>query len=110
MDVADFDFELPPGAIAQRPAPRGTARLMTLDRRTGAVAHRSVADLPSLLFPGDVLVLNDTKVIPARLFGTDEIGRRTEFLLVERVPGREKREEKTSEKVEEGEKENEEAG
>ena len=101
MDVADFDFELPPEAIAQRPAPRGTGRLMSLDRRTGAVAHRSVADLPSLLRPGDVLVLNDTKVIPARIFGTDEKGRRTEFLLVERI----RREERISEKVEEGEKE-----
>ncbi len=85
MDVADFDFELPPGSIAQRPAPRGTARLMTLARATGAFAHRSVADLPSLLLSGDVLVLNDTKVIPARLFGTDENGWRTEFLLVERI-------------------------
>ncbi|HVO50921.1 MAG TPA: tRNA preQ1(34) S-adenosylmethionine ribosyltransferase-isomerase QueA [Thermoanaerobaculia bacterium] len=86
MDVADFDFELPPEAIAQRPAPRGTARLLTLDRATGAIGHRSIADLPALLRPGDVLVLNDTKVIPARIFGTDERGRRTEFLLVERVP------------------------
>ena len=84
MDVADFDFELPPEAIAQRPAPRGTARLMTLDRATGAFAHRSVADLPGVLRAGDVLVLNDTKVIPARIFGTDEKGRRTEFLLVQR--------------------------
>jgi S-adenosylmethionine:tRNA ribosyltransferase-isomerase len=85
MDVADFDFGLPPESIAQRPAPRGTARLMTLDRRTGAFAHRAVADLPSLLRAGDVLVLNDTKVIPARLFGTDEKGRRTEFLLVSKI-------------------------
>ena len=84
MDVSDFDFDLPPAAIAQRPAPRGTARLLTLDRATGAVQHRSVADLPGLLRPGDVLVVNDTKVIPARVFGTDELGRRTEFLLVER--------------------------
>ncbi len=99
MDVADFDFELPLEAIAQRPAPRGTARLMTLDRATGALAHRSLADLPGLLRAGDVLVLNDTKVIPARIFGTDEKGRRTEFLLVERT----RREEKISEKVEEGE-------
>jgi S-adenosylmethionine:tRNA ribosyltransferase-isomerase len=85
MDVADFDFVLPPESIAQRPAPRGTARLLTLDRVTGAFAHRSVADLPSLLLPGDVLVLNDTKVIPARIFGTDEKGRRTEFLLVSKI-------------------------
>jgi S-adenosylmethionine:tRNA ribosyltransferase-isomerase len=86
MDVADFDFALPPEAIAQRPVPRGTARLMTLDRVTGALAHRSVADFPSLLWPGDVLVLNDTKVIPARIFGTDEEGRRTEFRLVSKIP------------------------
>ena len=85
MDVADFDFVLPPASIAQRPAPRGTARLMTLDRRTGAFAHRFVADLPSLLLPGDVLVLNDTKVIPARIFGKDEKGRRIEFLLVSKI-------------------------
>jgi S-adenosylmethionine:tRNA ribosyltransferase-isomerase len=87
MDVADFDFELPPAAIAQRPAPRGTAHLLTLDRATGAIAHRGVADLPELLRAGDVLVVNDTKVIPARVFGTDEQGKRTEFLLVERIQG-----------------------
>ncbi len=89
MDVADFDFALPLEAIAQRPAPRGTARLMTLDRATGAFAHRSLADLPSLLRAGDVLVLNDTRVIPARIFGADEQGRRTEFLLVEKIRGEE---------------------
>ncbi len=87
MDVSDFDFVLPPDAIAQRPAPRGTARLMTLDRTTGAVAHGTVADLPTLLRAGDLFVVNDTKVIPARIFGTDEKGRRTEFLLVERDQG-----------------------
>ena len=91
MDVASFDFLLPPGSIAQRPAPRGTARLLTLDRATGTFAHRTVADLPSLLCAGDVLVLNDTKVIPARIFGTDERGRRTEFLLVEKDRGEEPR-------------------
>jgi S-adenosylmethionine:tRNA ribosyltransferase-isomerase len=87
MDVVDFDFTLPPEAIAQRPAPRGTARLMTLDRVTGVFGNRFVGDFPGLLHAGDVLVLNDTKVIPARIFGTDEKGRRTEFLLVERVRG-----------------------
>jgi S-adenosylmethionine:tRNA ribosyltransferase-isomerase len=85
MDISDFDFDLLPEFIAQRPAPRGTARLMTLDRATGAIAHRTVADLPRLLRPGDVLVVNDTKVIPARIFGKDEKGKRTEFLLVERI-------------------------
>ena len=87
VNVSDFDFALPPEAIAQRPAPRGTARLMTLDRATGATRHRAIADLPTRLRAGDLLVVNDTKVIPARLFGTDEKGRRTEFLLVERVRG-----------------------
>lgn len=86
MDVSDFDFPLPPEAIAQRPAPRGTARLLSLDRRSGARRHLSIGDLPSLLRDGDVLVLNDTKVIPARLFGTDATGRRTELLLVRRLP------------------------
>ena len=81
MRVSDFDFHLPPEAIAQRPAPRGTARLLALDRTTGEVSHRFVPDLPQLLRPGDLLVLNDTKVLPARLFGVDEEGRRTEFLL-----------------------------
>ena len=85
MNVSDFDFDLPPEAIAQRPAPRGTSRLMTLDRSTGAIGHRSVADLPALLRPGDLLVVNDTRVVPARLFGTDAEGRRTEFLLVEKT-------------------------
>jgi S-adenosylmethionine:tRNA ribosyltransferase-isomerase len=85
VDVSDFDFELPPGSIAQRPVPRGTARLLTLDRQTGVFAHRTIADLPGLLRRGDVLVINDTKVIPARVFGKDEKGRRTEFLLVERI-------------------------
>jgi S-adenosylmethionine:tRNA ribosyltransferase-isomerase len=85
MDVADFDFVLPAESIAQRPSPRGTARLMTLDRATGAFGHRSVGDFPGLLRAGDVLVLNDTKVIPARIFGTDEKGRRTEILLVSKI-------------------------
>ena len=83
MELSDFEFDLPPESIAQRPAPRGTSRLMTLDRATGAVGHRRVSDLPELLRPGDLLVLNDTRVVPARLFGVDEESRRTEFLLVE---------------------------
>ena len=58
---------------------------MTLDRASGAVEHGNVADLPSLLLPGDLLVVNDTRVVPARLFGRDADGRRTEFLLVEKT-------------------------
>ena len=84
MDVGDFDFALPPGSIAQRPAPRGTARLMVLDRRTGARQHRGVGELPELLLPGDVLVVNDTRVIPARLFASTDEGKALELLVVSR--------------------------
>lgn len=68
MLTTDFDFELPETAIAQQPAPRGESRLLLLDR-AGDDRHRYVRDLPRLLRPGDLLVLNNTRVIPARLFG-----------------------------------------
>jgi S-adenosylmethionine:tRNA ribosyltransferase-isomerase len=64
-----FDYALPADRIAQEPRERGTSRLLVLDRDTGATAHRTVADLPSLLEPGDLLVRNDARVIPARLRG-----------------------------------------
>jgi S-adenosylmethionine:tRNA ribosyltransferase-isomerase len=70
MDVLDFDFDLPSELIAQEPpATRESARLLQVGRRTGTIAHRSVADLPDLLRQGDVLVLNNTRVFPARLLG-----------------------------------------
>lgn len=70
LNVDDFDFELPADLVAQQPPPeRGASRLLTLDRATGRVGHRQFADLPSLLQPGDVLVVNDTRVFPARLLG-----------------------------------------
>ena len=89
MLTSDFDFELPPEAIAQHAAPRGESRLLVLDRE-GPERHRRIRDLPALLRPGDLLVLNDTRVIPARLFGrrrtsTGDDGGRIELLLVERV-------------------------
>ena len=69
MKLSDFDFDLPEGLIATRPArPRSSARLLLAE--SGAIADRHVSDLPSILRPGDLLVLNDTKVIPARLTGT----------------------------------------
>lgn len=69
MKLSDFDFDLPPGLIATRPArPRTSARLLLAE--AGAIQDRRVSDLPGILRPGDVLVLNDTKVIPARLNGT----------------------------------------
>jgi len=67
--VSDFDFDLPPGRIALRPAePRDTARLLVLDR-AGGMQDKRVSDLPSLLRRGDLMVFNDTKVLPARLSG-----------------------------------------
>src|SRR5580693_6981038 len=70
MRLADFDFDLPRERIADRPAePRDAARLLVVPA-AGAFEDRGIADLPSLLRPGDLLVCNDTKVIPARLIGT----------------------------------------
>jgi S-adenosylmethionine:tRNA ribosyltransferase-isomerase len=67
--VSDFDYHLPESLIAQEPlADRAGARMLTLDRRTGIFADRLFRDLPSLLQPGDLLVLNDSRVIPARLY------------------------------------------
>src|SRR5262245_22130161 len=87
MLVRDFDFELPPELIAQEPAAgRGSARLLCLDRTSGAIVHRSVADLPELLRAGDVLVVNNTRVFPARLIGRRMPGGgRVECLLIGRV-------------------------
>jgi len=90
MRVADFDFELPPERIALRPAvPRESAKLLVV--RPDGMDDRKVADLPDLLLPGDVLVFNDTKVIPAALHG-HRIGRsgtqpRIEVLLHRRLDG-----------------------
>src|SRR5437016_12132647 len=68
-----FDYDLPDELIAQSPAARrDAARLLVVRRATRALEHRTVADLPALLSPGDLLVLNDTKVLPARLIGTRE--------------------------------------
>ena len=70
MKTSDFDYHLPPELIAQQPSPeRVQARMMVIQRATGAFDHRRVADLPAFLRPGDLLVVNDTRVIPARLYG-----------------------------------------
>ena len=85
MDVSEFDYELPPELIAQAPLPeRDASRLLYLPRRDGPLQHRRVLDLPSLLEPGDVLVANDARVIPARLRGRKTgTGGKVELLLVE---------------------------
>jgi S-adenosylmethionine:tRNA ribosyltransferase-isomerase len=77
-----FDYELQADRIAQQARPRGTSRLLTLDRRTGAVGHRLFAELPELLRAGDLLVRNDVRVRPARLFGRDAEGRLVEIFLL----------------------------
>jgi len=91
MLTRDFDYDLPAESIAQQPAPRGASRLLVLDRE-GPERHRTVRDLPSLLRPGDLLVLNDTRVIPARLYGRRQGGTGTlEILLTEKAGDRETR-------------------
>lgn len=87
MKVSDFSFQLPDELIARYPlTERVASRLLCLDRDTGAIDHRRFSDLPQLLQPGDLLVFNDTRVIPARLFGRKATGGRIE-ILVERVLG-----------------------
>jgi len=87
MDPADFHYDLPEELIAQRPlAKRGASRLLALDGKSGTFTDRRFRDLEALLSPGDLLVLNDTRVIPARLFGRKSTGGRVE-ILVERVEG-----------------------
>jgi len=83
--TADFNFYLPPGLIAQHPAPqRDESRLLVLNRASGAVEHRRFRELPRWLRPGDVLVLNNSRVIPARLRGTNaRTGGKFEILLLE---------------------------
>ena len=85
----DFWFDLPKELIAQEPAnPRDSARLMCLDRRTGQVEHRIFHDLPQLLQPGDLLVVNNSKVLPARLIGQKvPTGAVCEVLLLRQVKG-----------------------
>src|SRR5512138_2957753 len=70
MDVRDFDFDLPPELIAQEPpARRGTSRMLFVDRSTGDLTHTTVDRLPRFMRRGDVLVVNNTRVFPARLLG-----------------------------------------
>lgn len=87
VDVSDFDYELPPDRIAQAPAAtRDAARLLVIDRATGALTDRVFRDLPDLLSPGDLLVVNDSRVIPARVFARETTsGRDVELLFVEPV-------------------------
>ncbi len=82
MRTADFDYRLPVERIAQRPAPRGASRMLVLDRSTSTVHHSRIAELPDHLRPDDLLLLNDTRVIPARIEARRNTGRRFEVLLL----------------------------
>ena len=84
MKTSDFFYELPPELIAQEPmAKRDESRLMVLDKNTGEIEHKHFYDIVDMLRPGDALILNDTRVIPARLYGAKEgTGGAIEFLLL----------------------------
>ena len=89
MRTSDFDYPLPPELIAQTPAePRDSSRLLVLNRATGNTEHRRFTDVLEYLRPGDLMVFNQSRVIPARLFGVrDDNGGRVEFLLLRREAG-----------------------
>ena len=88
MNVSDFDYALPERLIAQRPLERRDAsRLMLVEQGSAQLEHRSFSELPDRLAAGDLLVLNDTRVLPARLFGSKPTGGRVELLLLERGGG-----------------------
>ncbi|WP_068858228.1 tRNA preQ1(34) S-adenosylmethionine ribosyltransferase-isomerase QueA [Perlucidibaca aquatica] len=86
MQRSDFNFDLPDELIARYPlAERSASRLLCLEADTGVVAHRGMRDLPALLAPGDLLVFNQSRVMPARLFARKASGGQTE-ILIERLP------------------------
>lgn len=91
MKVSDFDYYLPEELIAQKPIyPRDASRLLVLDRKTGQVEHCSFTEIVAYLQTGDVLVLNDTRVIPARLFGhRQDTGGKIEVFLLKRLSSNE---------------------
>jgi len=85
--TADFDYELPKGLIAQHARPRGTSRLLVLNRREDTLSERPFTALPSLLAPGDVVLLNEVRVIPARVQAHRPSGGEVELLLVRPLGG-----------------------
>jgi S-adenosylmethionine:tRNA ribosyltransferase-isomerase len=90
VNTADFDFYLPPELVAQTPIePRDSGRLLVLNQATSSLGHRRFSELPTLLRPGDLLVLNDTRVFPARLRGRKPTGGEVSTLLLRRLAGRE---------------------
>ncbi|HDZ77652.1 MAG TPA: tRNA preQ1(34) S-adenosylmethionine ribosyltransferase-isomerase QueA [Candidatus Omnitrophica bacterium] len=86
MKLSDFDYNLPKELIAQHPAKeRGASRLLVLDRKKKTISHRKFSDIADYLLPNDLVILNNTKVLPARIFGIREkTGGKLEFLLVKK--------------------------
>ena len=88
MKVSDFNYELPEELIAQTPiAKRDESRLLVLDKENKTIEHKIFKDIIDYLKPGDVLVRNNTKVIPARIYGKKETGANVEFLLLNNIEG-----------------------
>ena len=88
MLVEDFDYYLPLSSIAQTPIEkRDSSRLLVVDKKTGEIEHKIFHDIVDFLLPGDLLVFNDTKVIPARLFGKRKTGAKIEVFLLRRISG-----------------------
>lgn len=88
MNVIDFNYELPEELIAQTPLEkRDTSRLMVLDREKQTIEHKIFKDILEYLKPGDVLVRNNTRVLPARLYGNKDTGAKVEFLLLNNIEG-----------------------
>ncbi len=86
MKTIDFDYYLPQERIAQRPLPqRDASRLLVLQRETGTLAHKQFTDLVDYLNPGDILVVNNSRVIPARLYGRKPTGGKVEILLLTQI-------------------------
>ena len=88
MELSEFYYDLPEELIAQTPIKkRDESRLMVLDKNTGKIEHKIFKDIIDYLEPGDCLVRNNTKVIPARLYGKKETGANVEFVLLKNIEG-----------------------
>ncbi|MBN1351140.1 tRNA preQ1(34) S-adenosylmethionine ribosyltransferase-isomerase QueA [candidate division KSB1 bacterium] len=86
LNLSDYDYHLPPEMIAQYPCePRDLCKLMCIDRQSGAITHGNFRDILEYVYPNDVLVLNDTRVFPARIFGNRSTGARIEILLLKHL-------------------------
>ncbi len=86
MKTSDFDYYLPEELIAQKPVvPRDSSRLLVIDRARESFDHRSFREIIEYLNPGDTLVMNDSRVIPARLIGRKDTGASAEAVLIEKI-------------------------